>query len=351
MIAALDRAVQLKATYNIRVINLSLGRPVKESYQQDPLCRAVEAAWKAGIVVVTAAGNLGRNGSATIISPANDPYVITVGAMKTMGTGGRGDDLVASYSSKGPTYLDQIVKPDIVAPGNLIGSLRAPASAIVREFPGNALFDSYMRLSGTSMASPMVAGAAALLLQAEPGLTPDGVKARLMRTSFKSFPATSVTYDSSTNQTFVSTYDVFTVGAGYLDIAAALADHTASPSSSLSPAAVYDLGTRQGTLVINPLTMALLAANPWKRADGEHGRAVYAFRRLCSLGNLCRVGHLRRRGAPPPPGEPLPRGAPPPPGARPPPGAPAYKVVAKSSRRARIGKRSRRQVFTFGLLP
>ena len=89
VITAIDRAIQLKKTYNIRVINLSLGRPVYESYQTDPLCLAVEKAWKAGIVVVVAAGNEGRNNSVgndgygTIASPGNDPYVITVGAMKT----------------------------------------------------------------------------------------------------------------------------------------------------------------------------------------------------------------------------------------------------------------------------
>ena len=86
----------------------------------------MEAAWKAGIVVVVAAGNEGRNNSqgtngyATITAPGNDPYVITVGAMKTMGTLTRSDDAIASYSSKGPTLLDHIVKPDIVAPGNRI---------------------------------------------------------------------------------------------------------------------------------------------------------------------------------------------------------------------------------------
>src|SRR5262249_10975398 len=115
VISAIQRAIALKSTYNIKVINLSLGRPVMESYLQDPLCQAVEQAWKAGIVVVVAAGNEGRNNSkgtqgyGTITSPANDPYVITVGAMKDMKTVVRGDDFIASYSSKGPTLFDQIV--------------------------------------------------------------------------------------------------------------------------------------------------------------------------------------------------------------------------------------------------
>src|ERR1051325_9320077 len=124
VISAIDRAIDLKNTYNIRVINLSLGRPVFESYTLDPLCQAVEAAWKAGIVVVTAAGNSGRDNSlgthgyGTINAPGNDPYVITVGATNTKGTTSPYDDSVASFSSKGPTMVDHIVKPDIVAPGN-----------------------------------------------------------------------------------------------------------------------------------------------------------------------------------------------------------------------------------------
>jgi serine protease AprX len=102
VINAINKAIQLKSTYNIRVLNLSLGRGVFESYTQDPLCQAVEAAWKAGIVVVVAAGNYGRDNSVgeqgygTITAPGNDPYVITVGAMKSMGTPDRADDLVAS---------------------------------------------------------------------------------------------------------------------------------------------------------------------------------------------------------------------------------------------------------------
>jgi serine protease AprX len=134
VIAAIDQAIQLSYTwkYNVRVINLSLGRPVFEPASQDPLCQAVEQAWRAGIVVVVAAGNEGRdnsvgeNGYGTINSPGNDPYVITVGAMKTEGTITRTDDLIASYSSKGPTLFDHYVKPDLVAPGNLIISTLPP---------------------------------------------------------------------------------------------------------------------------------------------------------------------------------------------------------------------------------
>ena len=112
VIAAIQQAIALKNKYKIKVINLSLGRPVMESYTLDPLCQAVEQAWKAGIVVIVAAGNDGRNntkgtsGYGTISSPGNDPYVITVGAMKDMKTLSRGDDQMASYSSKGPTIFE-----------------------------------------------------------------------------------------------------------------------------------------------------------------------------------------------------------------------------------------------------
>src|ERR1051326_457684 len=101
VIAALDRAIDLKSTYGIRIVNLSLGRSIFESYTLDPLCQAVERAWQAGLVVVTAAGNNGRDNSmgtmgyATISAPGNDPYVITVGAMKDMSTTVREDDLLA----------------------------------------------------------------------------------------------------------------------------------------------------------------------------------------------------------------------------------------------------------------
>jgi len=126
VISAINTAILLKPLFNIRVINLSLGRAVYESYKLDPVCQAVEQAWKNGIVVVVAAGNNGRfqqtDGYGTISSPANDPYVITVGAMKPMGTPTRTDDLIASYSSKGPTLLDAVAKPDLVAPGNLLVS-------------------------------------------------------------------------------------------------------------------------------------------------------------------------------------------------------------------------------------
>ncbi|MBZ5601227.1 MAG: S8 family serine peptidase [Acidobacteriia bacterium] len=252
VIAAIDRAMALKSKFNIRVINLSLGRPIHESASLDPICAAVAAAWKNGIVVVVAAGNLGRNGYGTILSPGNSPYAITVGAMKSEGTPNRGDDLIASYSSKGPTWIDFEAKPDIVAAGNLVGSLLAPGSTLAKEYPGNVIPASayilpgysaapeYFTLSGTSMATPVVSGAAAILIQAEPSLTPDTIKARLMKTASKTFPLTSIAVDSTTGQVYPSTYDMFTIGAGYLDIYAALNNRDTGRGVALSPIAVWN---------------------------------------------------------------------------------------------------------------
>jgi serine protease AprX len=260
VIAAIGQAISLKSKYNIKVINLSLGRGVFESYKLDPLCQAVERAWKSGIVVVVAAGNNGRYlptaGYATVTSPGNDPYALTVGAMKPMGTPERADDLIASYSSKGPTLIDHVVKPDLVAPGNLLVSTetsnttlfntepanRVPYSAYIYGGPSSAS-KFYFELSGTSMATGVVSGAVADLLQARPLMTPDQVKARLMKTASKTFPTTSSVYDAASGITYTSHYDIFTVGAGYADLAAALASTELSSGAAISPTAVYDSNT------------------------------------------------------------------------------------------------------------
>ncbi len=262
VIAAIQQAVQLKNQYNVRVINLSVGRPIFESCARDPLCQAVEAAWKNGIVVVTAAGNLGRNGYATITSPGNSPHAITVGCMKTLESYARTDDQIASYSSKGPTYDDLTVKPDVVAPGNLVVSLLAPGSTLAAEYPANVVPpsyystsstgpDDYFRLSGTSMANPVVSGAAALMLQQNPNLSPDTVKARLMKTATKNFPLYSIATDPTTGQSYIDFYDIFTVGAGYIDIETALNSTDVANGSAASPSVSYNPMTQQAFLVTN----------------------------------------------------------------------------------------------------
>lgn len=261
VLAALQWLVANKSAYNgIRVANLSLGHPVSESYTTDPLCQAVEAAWKAGIVVVCAAGNNGRanpyqsGGAAnegwgtaygSIQSPGNDPYVITVGAAKSM-DGVHGNDRIATYSSRGPSRLDFIVKPDIIAPGNKVISLLAygaplftwgnaagnngvPMSAY-QQGGYNGASSNYFVLSGTSMAAPVVSGAAALMLQANPSLTPDTIKARLMASADK-------WTDPSGNA------DPCTYGAGYLNIPAALVSILIPTQYALSPQLTVANGT------------------------------------------------------------------------------------------------------------
>jgi serine protease AprX len=268
VIAAIEEAIALQSTYNIRVINMSLGRPVFESYTLDPVDQAVEAAWQAGIVVVVAAGNSGRSlvadGFATIDCPGNDPAVITVGATMTELTPSRVDDQIASYSSKGPTVLDHIVKPDLVAPGNRQVSLRVAGSTLDTMYPqykvgpapgpppppgtpppppGTAM---YYELSGTSMATPVVSGAVALMLQQTPSLTPDQVKARLMKTAWKNVGRFTYSHDGRGNQ-YNNEYDLFTYGAGYLDINAALGNTDLATGVALSKTAVVNAN---GTVTI-----------------------------------------------------------------------------------------------------
>jgi len=198
VIAALQFAVSFQSKYNIKVINLSLGTNGTQSYQTDPLNYAVEKAWSAGMVVVVSAGNLGPN-PRTISKPGDDPWVITVGAVDDRGTPGTGDDELPNFSAHGPTAADGLAKPDVVAPGAHIVSLRAPGSAVDTQFP-NYVDTNYRKGSGTSMATGVVSGSVALMLQANPTMAPDRVKYALTSTARS---------DAST--------DRMAVGAGVID--------------------------------------------------------------------------------------------------------------------------------------
>ena len=272
VIAAIERAIALKARYNIRVINLSLGRPVMESYKNDPLGFAVEAAWRAGIVVVVAAGNEGRNNTAgtsgygTILSPGNHPLALTVGALKTLGTWVRDDDIIASYSSKGPTLVDHVVKPDLIAPGNhVVAPQGVGAQRLKQLYPRNSVAGSYFRLSGTSISAAVVSGAVALMLQQQPGLTPDQVKARLMKTAWKSFPPEVIAADPLTGAQYWSRHDIFTVGAGALDLNSALGSADMPQGTAASPRAVYD-ASRDLVRIQYPYNPAWGATTVWGSA-------------------------------------------------------------------------------------
>lgn len=177
-----------RGTYGIRVANLSFGARARSSYQADLLATATEMLSFAGIVPVVAAGNSGSD-SSTITTPGTDPFVLTVGAVDDHGTVGLLDDTVATWSSRGPTAYDALAKPDVVAPGRFIVSLRVPGSTLDLLYPERRVTaeesdgPEYFTLSGTSMAAPLVSGAVALLLQRYPGLTSRQVKAQLRATA------------------------------------------------------------------------------------------------------------------------------------------------------------------------
>ena len=185
VIAGIDWVIEHRTTYKIKVINLSLGHPVTEPSATDPLCQAVARAVAAGITVVASAGNYGVTSTGTpvlggITSPGNSPLALTVGAIDTKGTLDPSDDEVGAYSSKGPARYEIVVKPDVVAPGTKIVSLEAPNSFLSPTYKQYHIAGSgknaYMRLTGTSMSTAVVSGGVALLLNAEPSLTPAQVK-------------------------------------------------------------------------------------------------------------------------------------------------------------------------------
>ena len=218
VLAGIDWVMQRARSHNIRVMNLSLAADSTDSFLIDPLARAARSAVAAGIVVVAAAGNAGKNTAGTEVygaigSPGSEPTVITVGAANPKATAVRSDDLMTSFSSRGPTrgsvqlpsgsrWTDNVLKPDLVAPGNrLLGAVAnrqnhaAPSGNLLATlYPAlmqgasaagaaQLLNQELMQLSGTSVAAPAVAGAAALLLQVNPGLTPPLVKAILQYTA------------------------------------------------------------------------------------------------------------------------------------------------------------------------
>src|SRR5436190_2522725 len=195
IIAALSWVAVNAKTYNIRVVNMSVGANIRESYFTDPLTLAVKKVTDLGITVVCAAGNFGKNAAGQeqfggITAPANAPWVLTVGASSTNGTLTRGDDTLGDFSSRGPTAIDFIAKPDLVAPGTGTISLSAPGSTFYTtkaQYLLSGLFGTasrpYIALTGTSMAAPVVSGTVALMLQANPNLTPNLIKAILQYTA------------------------------------------------------------------------------------------------------------------------------------------------------------------------
>jgi serine protease AprX len=212
VIAALHYVLVNRTALNIGVVNMSVATGVYESYDDDPLTRAAQRVVRAGVVVVAASGNHGHDQQGRIIyggvtAPGNAPSVLTVGASSHMGTIDRSDDRIAGFSSRGPTAIDLAAKPDLVAPGVGIESLSDPNSALyttqsqyLLEGTVPTLYLPYLSQSGTSMAAPVVTGTVALMLQANPSLTPNQVKAILQYTAQAS-----------------PRYDPLTEGAGFLN--------------------------------------------------------------------------------------------------------------------------------------
>ena len=225
VVQGLQWVLNNKDAYNIRVVNLSFNSTVAESYHTSALDAAVEILWFNKIVVVVSAGN---QSTGVVYPPANDPFVITVGATDDKGTSSLDDDAISSFSAYGTTE-DGIQKPDLVAPGkNIIARLVNTNMGMASAHPGNVISGMYFKMSGTSVSAPMVSGAVALLLQDEPSLTPDQVKYRLTTTANKNWGG----YNSSK------------AGAGYLDIyAAVMAATTDSANTSLIPSHLLSTGT------------------------------------------------------------------------------------------------------------
>ncbi len=195
---------------NIRVVNLSLNSNSPLPRQQDPLDYALDALWHQGITVVVSAGNSGP-AAGTISSPADDPTLLTVGSADENGTADRARDTVSEFSSRGVAdATGDDAKPDLVAPGVHVVSLRAPGSIVDAGNPTARVDDAYFRGSGTSMSAALVSGAVADLLSARPELTPDQVKAVLKGSAYAA-PGLA---------------DPTAAGSGLLDVAAAVVADT-----------------------------------------------------------------------------------------------------------------------------
>ncbi len=284
VIGALDYVVGHKNELNIRVVNLSVGAGVFESYDTDPLTRAAKRAVDTGIVVVAAAGNAGRDSQGRrqyggIQAPGNAPWVLTVGAASHMGTVDRLDDTVAVFSSRGPSPIDYRAKPDVVAPGVGIESLSDPLSEFYTTRSAYLLngtvptsYLPYLSLTGTSMATPVVTGAVALMIQANPSLTPNQVKAILQYTSQVS-PA----------------YDPLTQGVGFINARGAVD----LARFLLAPTGAYPLSSEWAARLIwgNQLVQGGILtshANAWA-TDVVWGAATTPVGQTVEWGLTCRA--------------------------------------------------------------
>ncbi len=269
VIAAIDWVVAHRQDrgMDVRVLNLSYGTLSTQPWQVDPLAAAVENAWRNGILVVAAGGNDGAG--QPLLMPAIDPHVLAVGAVDHGGTAGVLDDSVASFSNSG----DRTRRPDLLAPGKSVVSLRVRKSFADQLHPEGRVPGTnakrYFRGSGTSQAAAATSGAAALLFEARPGLTPNQAKAILMRTAR---PLLSL--DPAQGQGVVA-----------VDDAVSFAQTVRSLPSSSAPTQVSNGSgtledTRGGEHVIDPFTGEALVGevdalgSPWDAAAWMSAQAT-----------------------------------------------------------------------------
>jgi serine protease AprX len=270
VIQAIEFAIGQRDTLGIDVINLSLGHPIYEPAVSDPLVRAVERAVDAGIVVVASAGNFGynadqgRSGYAGITSPGNAPSAITVGAMRGADTATRGDDDVAPYSSRGPSWYDGFAKPDLLAPGHGIVSNGPSSSTLYMAYPSVREGTSLMRLNGTSMATAVTTGVVALMLEAHrQSYQQTHQQTKGDQQLHGSFPAATfapnaikaiLQYTSTPLDARAGSPDALTQGAGAINAPAAIAAARAVDENTALGADWFD-GPLQGFTVY--------AGEPW----------------------------------------------------------------------------------------
>jgi serine protease AprX len=236
IISGMQWAVDNQSTYGIKIINISMGFQPTQSTVNNPVDQAVEAVWKAGIAVVASAGNAGPfNG--TILSPGDDPMVITAGALDDMATTSVTDDEMNDFSSAGPTSPDGWVKPDLVTSGRSVVSLAAPGSTIYNNFPSARIGSANFVGSGTSFSAAITSGAAALVLADNPGLTPNEIKARLLATT-NAGPISNPFVDG---HGALNAYAAATAGAmNFSQSATSLTPTAAGTTVSLSPTRPVD---------------------------------------------------------------------------------------------------------------
>ncbi|AGK52188.1 S8 family peptidase [Bacillus sp. 1NLA3E] len=183
LLLGLQWVFDYKDEYNIKVVNLSVSSTISQSYLDNPISAAVEQLWLNGVIVVTAAGNDQYNQSDINYAPANDPFVITVGALDGEGEYSASLTKLASWSKFGVTP-EGVTKPELNAPGvDIVSYLSSETAILAKEHPEAVYNNNYIEMSGTSMAAPVITGAIALLLEANPDLTPNQIKYLLTQTA------------------------------------------------------------------------------------------------------------------------------------------------------------------------